>query len=278
MHKPLKSAIIDIANIFHNPANKPEPITLCILIFLGIIGTKPLLYLNRTIVVYHKLRARSILGPLNVYGILALAGVVGPFVLILTDLTAAFSEPKYDPIRDSISSLALTPMGWVQTIGFLAIGLLVEVFVAGLLFSIRRGWGFGPSMGLLVCFGFGLLLIGAFRTDPVGVPHTIEGTIHSVTATTVFWLFPIAILLLAPSLRNDPYWEATFVYTVVTSILALALMIGRVCLPAQLSWFGLYERFLVSNMIIWVEVMAVRLLRLSLSRERKAEKVRHIAQ
>jgi len=228
--------------------------------------------------VYHKSRQWSILGPLNIYGILALAGVTGPFVLILADLIAGFSEPRYDPIRDSISSLALTPMGWVQTIGFLAIGLLVEVFVAGLLFNIRRRRGLGSSVGLLVCFGFGLLLIGAFRTDPVGAPHTIEGTIHSVAVTTVFWLFPVAILLLAPSLRNDPYWKDTFVYTVVTSVLALALIIGWVCLPAQLTWFGLYERVLVANTVIWVEVIAVRLLRLSLSQERKAEKVNHISE
>ena len=242
------------------------------------MGTKLLLYLNRTIIVYHKLRARSIVGPLNLYGILALAGVVGPFVLILTDLIAAFSEPKYDPIRDSISSLALTPMGWVQTIGFLAIGLLVEVFVAGLLFSIRRGWGFGLGISLLVCFGFGLLLIGAFRTDPVGALHTIEGAIHSATANIVFWLFPIAILLLAPSIKNDPNWENFFIYTVATGVLALALIIGQVCLPAQLSWFGLYERVLVANAVIWVEVIAVRLLLLSMSQERKAEKVSHISE
>lgn len=242
------------------------------------MGTKQPLYRNRTIVVYHKLRARSILGPLNVYGILALAGVTGPVVLILADLTAAFSDQRYDLVRDSISSLALTPMGWVQTIGFLAIGLLVEVFVAGLLFSIRRRWGFGLGLTLLVCFGFGLLLIGAFRTDPVGAPHTIEGTIHSVTATTVFWLFPTAILLLAPSLRNDPNWKNMFVYTVVTSVLAFALLIGQVWHPAQLSWFGLYERVLVANAVIWVEVIAVRLLLLSMSQGREAEKVNHISE
>jgi len=225
---------------------------------------------------YDKLRERSIPGPLNVRGILALAGVVGPFVLILAELIAAFSMPGYDPIRNSISSLALTPMGWVQTIGFLAIGLLVEVFVAGLLFSIRRGRGFGLGVGLLVCFGFGLLLIGAFRIDPVGAPHTIEGTIHLLAANTVFWLFPIAILLLAPSIKNDPNWENFFIYTVATGVLALALIIGQVCLPAQLSWFGLYERVLVANVIIWVEVIAARLLLLSMSQERKAEKVNHI--
>ena len=211
------------------------------------------------------LRSRPIIGPLNVYSILALAGVVGPLVLIVTDLTAAISQPGYSPIRDSISSLAWSPIGWLQTIGFLTVGLLVEVFVGGLLFSIRGGRGFGYGIGLLVCFGFGLLLIGAFRTEPVGVQQTIEGTIHDVTAKTVFFIFPIASLLIALSLRKDSRWEGLFRHTIATSCLALALVIGWLWLPDELSWFGLYERILVANAVVWVVIMAVRLLRLSLS-------------
>ena len=226
---------------------------------------------------YPKWGSQPILGALSIHGILALAGIVGPFVLIVADLVAAFSEPRYDFIRDSISSLALTPMGWIQTIGFLAIGLLVEIFAAGLFLNIRGRFGFGLSIGLLSCFGFGLLLIGAFRTDPVGGLRTIEGTIHGVAAIAVFWIFPIAISLLAPSLRNDPYWQEMFPYTVVTSVLALALIIGQLFLPTRLSWFGLYERVLVANAVIWVEAVAVRLLLLSLRRQREAKQTNHIS-
>jgi hypothetical protein len=92
--------------------------------------------LHETSNMSENLRPQSIIGPLNVYSILALAGVIGPLVLIVADLTAAISQPGYSPIRDSISSLAWSPMGWLQTIGY--------------------------GIGLLVCFGFGLLLIGAF--------------------------------------------------------------------------------------------------------------------
>ena len=215
---------------------------------------------------YQKSRLRRILRPLNIHGLLALAGILGPLVLIIGDVAAALTSPSYELVRDSISSLALTPMGWLQTIGFMAIGLLVEIFVAGLFFNIRGRRGFRLSAGLLVFFGFGLLLIGAFRTDPAGVPHTIEGTIHSATATTVFWLFPIAILLLAPSLRNDPNWKGLFLYSIVTCILSFLFMIAHIWLPDQLSWFGLYERILVALMVIWVEVTAIWLLRLSLRR------------
>lgn len=209
-------------------------------------------------------RPRSIIGPLNIYGVLALAGVVGPIVLIAADLVAAISAPSYNLIRDSISSLVWAPLGWLQTIGFLVIGLLVEVFVAGLLFSIRGRRGFGLGIGLLVAFGFGLLLIGAFHTDPVGGQHTIEGTIHGIASKVVFSIFPVASLLIALSLRKDTYWKRLFVHTLATSGLALALFVGWLSLPDRLSWFGLYERILVANTVIWVEIMAVRLLSLSL--------------
>jgi hypothetical protein len=203
---------------------------------------------------------------LNIHSVLAMAGMTGPLVLAVTDFTAAFTNPNYSLIRDSISSLALTRLGWLQTIGFLAIGLLVEIFVAGLLFNIRGVRGFRLSIGLLVIFGFGLLLIGAFRTDPVGVQTTIEGAIHGTMATTVFWIFPVSILLIAPSLRHDPTWQNIFVYTVIAGILALVLVIVLGFLKPKMSWFGLYERILVVNMIIWVEVMAIKLLRLSMNR------------
>jgi hypothetical protein len=55
---------------------------------------------------------RNTLGLLNTHGILALAGIIGPFILVTLDLVAAFSQPKYSLVRQSINSLALTSMGW----------------------------------------------------------------------------------------------------------------------------------------------------------------------
>jgi len=51
-------------------------------------------------------------------------------------------------VRQSISSLALTSMGWIQTIGFMLIGLMIESFTAGLYLNInrRRGFGFGTAL------------------------------------------------------------------------------------------------------------------------------------
>ncbi len=220
---------------------------------------------------YQDSKQPTILGPLSVYGVLALAGIIAPIIFIITNLIAAFSSyPGYNFIRDSISSLAWTPLGWVQTIGFMIMGLLIEVFIVGFLLSVRGGCihvdrKFRLGASILVFFGFGVLLAGAFHTDPAGGPHTVEGTIHGVAAGAMFWLFPIAGLFIAPSLRKELYWKNLFLYTIIASVIALALLLVRVWLPSELSWFGLHERILALDELMWIEIVAVRLLRLSLS-------------
>ncbi len=214
-----------------------------------------------------KVTAANIVRRVNFHSVLAMAGMAGPIVLAATDLSVGIAQPGYSPIKDSISSLALTHLGWVQTIGFLAIGLLVEIFVAGLLFNVRPARGFHLGIGLLVVFGFCLLLIGAFRTDPVGTdPHTTEGAIHTFVASGVFWLFPLALAFMAPSLRQDTHWHNIYVYTLAACVIDVVLVVAMGIFGDTVGWFGLMERLTVANMIIWVEVAAIKMLRLSLKR------------
>jgi hypothetical membrane protein len=203
---------------------------------------------------------------LNIDSVPALVGIVGPIVVVVGDIIASLSTPDYSPVSDSISSLALTPIGWLQSICFLAMGLLLEIFIAGLFFNIHRARGFHAGIGLLAFCGFGLMLIAAFRMDAPGAPRTTAGIIHTVASYGLGLLFPIAILSLAPSFKSTPNWKRTFVYTLVAGVLAFTLIIGAF-FTEQTGWFGLYERIIVANAIIWVEVVAVHLLRLSLRRE-----------
>ena len=207
---------------------------------------------------------------LNISSVPAIAGIVGPVVVVVGDLAASLTTPGYSIVRDSISSLALTPIGWLQSIGFLAMGLLEVILVFGLFVNIRRVRGFHAGMGLLALCGFVLLLIGAFRMNPADGPRTVEGIIHTVSSYGLGLLFPLAILSLAPSLKGDPDWRNLFVYTLVAGILALALILGAL-FGDQTGWFGLYERIIVANAIVWIEVAAVHLLRLSLGRDTQAQ-------
>jgi len=206
---------------------------------------------------------------LNIDSVPALVGIVGPIVVIVGDLAASLSIPGYSLVRDSVSSLALTSIGWLQSICFLAMGLLLEIFVAGLFFNIRRARGFYAGIVLLALCGFVLMLIAAFHMDHSGAPP-IEGTIHTIASYGLGLLFPIAILSLAPSLKSTPNWKNIFIYTLIAGILALALIIGAF-FTEQVGWFGLYERIIIGNALIWVEVVAIHFLRLLLRQEPKPQ-------
>jgi hypothetical protein len=211
----------------------------------------------------------------NVHTALAVAGIVGPIMLSVSDLSAGLASPGYSIVQNSISSLALTNIGWLQTIGFLTLGLLVEIFAAGLLFNIKKGArGFYLGIAIFVFFGFAMLLIGAFHTDAAGTVDTarsLDGRIHGFMASASFLLFPVALLALMPSIKKDPNWKYLFIYTLVSFILAAALVIIIKVLPDTNMFFGLIERLLVANMIIWIEVSAVNLFIISLKRKAKVE-------
>jgi MFS family permease len=202
---------------------------------------------------------------LNINSVPALVGIVGPIVVVVGNIAASLSTSGYSPIRDSVSSLALTSVGWLQSICFLAMGLLLEIFVAGLFFNIRRARGFHAGIILLALCGFVLMLIATFHVDHPGAPP-IDGTIHTIASYGLGLLFPIAILSLAPSLKSTPNWKNIFVYTIIAGVLAFALIIGAL-LTEQAGWFGLYERIIILNALVWVEVVAIHFLRLLRSRE-----------
>jgi hypothetical protein len=207
---------------------------------------------------------------LNINSVPALVGIVGPIVVIVGDLAASLSIPGYSPVRDSVSSLALTGIGWLQSICFLAMGLLLEIFVAGFFFNIRRARGFHAGIGLLALCGFVLMLIAAFHMDAPGAPRTTAGIIHTIASYGLGLLFPIAILSLAPSFKGTPNWKNVFVYTLVVGVVALALIIGAF-FAEQTGWFGLYERIVILNGLVWVEVVAIHYLRLLLRQEPKSQ-------
>jgi len=207
---------------------------------------------------------------LNINSVPAIVGIVGPVVVIVGDLAASLSIPGYSPIRDTVSSLALTSIGWLQSICFLAMGLLLEIFVAGLFFNIRRARGFHTGIVLLALCGFVLMLIATFHMDAPGGSRTTDGTIHAIASYGLGLLFPIAILSLAPGLKGTPNWRHIFVYTLVAAVVAFGLIIGAF-FTEQTGWFGLYERIVILNALIWVEVVAIHFLRLLLKQESKLQ-------
>jgi hypothetical membrane protein len=190
-----------------------------------------------------------------------LSGIAGPIVLLATDNIAAFIDPDYDPTLLAISDLALGPMGWLLRTGFLLFGLLLITEALGLYFAIGKRQGFGKALiignALLFAIGVGFLLMATFTTDPRGAPHTLHGLVHINTAFIVALLFPALCFFIAISLKNEPQLRRLYIYTLVTAISAIILDIGHLMLSSDWVWSGLYERIMLWNALIWLEIIAI---------------------
>jgi hypothetical protein len=100
----------------------------------------------------------------------------------------------------------------------------------------------------------------------------VHGFIHGWATKVSFTLFPIAVLCLASNFKKDPHWRCLYRYTIVTCLLSVALAVPLQFFKDGANFFGLVERLLVASMIIWVEVAAINLMRLSLLRNVPVDK------
>lgn len=194
----------------------------------------------------------------------AVAGMAGPvlFGTVLVALTVLRYDfmlgigwrPVTDPAGAWPSGLALGPYGWVQTANFVVSGLLVMIFAVGLHRGATGGRGSWGGPVLLFIAGMAMALMG-FETDPIRrtTPRTLHGWIHDLA----FVLFVLALLsalfFLWRRLEKDPLWQNHARYTLVTGILVAILLF----LP------GVAYYLFVAVVLLWIELTAIRLWRLS---------------
>src|SRR5262249_41668825 len=99
-------------------------------------------------------------------GLLACGAIAGP-LFVIAFLVQGATRPDYNPLRHSISTLALgSEFGWIQILNFVIAGLLTMAFAVGLrrVLPSRNGSIWGPL--LIGLYAGGLLGAGVFVTDP----------------------------------------------------------------------------------------------------------------
>ncbi len=182
----------------------------------------------------------------------------GAILVVLTAVQYDFMveigwQPLEDPANAWPSGLALGPYGWMQVLNFVVSGLLLMFLAVGLHLGVDgRDSRIGPI--LLFVAGAAMALM-AFETDPIlrEGPRTLHGWIHDLA----FALFVLALLpsffFLWRRFRKDAPWRSHSRYTLATGVIAtLSIFVPGVA----------YYLFIIVT-LTWMEVTAVRLLRLS---------------
>lgn len=207
---------------------------------------------------------------LNIFCLMALAGIAGPISFALLVLIVQSLQPEHDPIKTTISPLVWGRFGWLQTIAFVLFGILIIVFA--LRFYSSYGSRFNMRIGS-VCLGLvglGFIILAAFPAPPPGAPKIPGTSTHTLISDGMSLLFVIALVFITAGLRRVVQYRGTFIYTLITSVLASFLAIGNTLLPRSSPYMGLAERLLLLNGMVWIEVMSIRLLQDCLCEKREA--------
>jgi hypothetical protein len=191
-----------------------------------------------------------------------LAGMIGPamfalIVAVLTMLQYNFMVGLgWDPVGASDvpwpSALALGPYGFLQVLNFVLFGVMLTGFATGLQSSVAAGgrisWA-GPAC--LAVAGVASVLL-AFKTDPhtSTKTHTWHGLIHLGAFLVLGLSVLAAMLFLWRRLEKDPAWRGYGWYSLVSAALALVLLL----VPWQVAGYLFF-----AVLLVWVEVVAIRL-------------------
>jgi len=201
---------------------------------------------------------------------LAAFGAAGILVFVALVAVLHLIDPGRDPISITVSEYVLGPHGWLLSFAALAFGLgmlALALAVAAVLPSPR------PRTGLaaLVLAGLGMVVVGAFPTDPIDPTDprfvTTSGTIHAAAGILSFTCLALSAPLLTrriataantAGLRRLAYLPpAGYLLFWATGILDHQL--GG--LFASTSATGLGERLMAVTFIAWLIAVAATIRR-----------------
>lgn len=207
---------------------------------------------------------------LSVVCLTALAGIIGPVLFFSITTVLGSLQPEHNAFQQTISMLVFGPHGWLQTLVFLLFGFLLIVFAVRLFFSVNKRLGSRIGIVFFILIGLGFFLIGIFPTQQTEAGLALHAIIHRYTVRAISILFMLACFVLGLNFRSDPFWKKFSLYTIFTAVIAFILNIMVVAVPSDWYWIGLYERILLLNGLLWIAVMAIRLLLSCLREWRKS--------
>jgi hypothetical membrane protein len=189
---------------------------------------------------------------------LAWAGVVGPVVFSALVVVLGLLRPGYSQASQAISELgqAGAPNAVIQDANFIIFGLLTIMFAIGLHASIggERRSALGPAL-VAIFGGVGAIGAGIFPLpSPLHQPVSVAGFIAMMAAT----------FALSRRVRQDPRWQGYDSYSWITGAIAVGLFLALLFLGlgALMAWFGALQRLFLAPLFVWIEIMALRAVRL----------------
>jgi|HubBroStandDraft_6_1064221.scaffolds.fasta_scaffold14544_2 hypothetical protein len=143
-----------------------------------------------------------------------LAAGFGGVLFALTFLVLGAIAPGYDALRETISALEFTPLGFAQRISFFVFGLMLMAFAL----ALHRELVAGRGAVLIPTFQF-LSGVGV-----AGDAIFIHEPLHLVCDLIAFNSSLLVLFLFAWRFSGDSHWKGWTDYSILTALLMMAFL------------------------------------------------------
>jgi hypothetical membrane protein len=193
---------------------------------------------------------------------LGLGGVVGPIVFVVVVLVAAALRPGYSHFTNFISELGATGTtnaAFMNYAGFVPAGLMLAAFGAALAWTLPKNRLAMVAAALVALFGSGVAASGFISCDPRCPQNegSIENLVHNAIAPLSFLCLILGAGMLGIHFRRLSAWRAFSVYSLLTSALALCLLVALASSLDTRELTGLWQRLLLTVLFLWCAVIGL---------------------
>lgn len=170
----------------------------------------------------------------------------GCFSVVITDIIGTIAVDGYNPVSQTISSLAITDKAWIQDSGLDLFGLSFAACAAGFFYMNLGGWKWKVGTFFLLLLAVDIVLIA--EHNKYAGREGVGAAIHIYCVGVLGVLFMLAPWWLAYGLQKiDPRWyRASLGCAIAWTILSPLFFF------TPNGWDGAYERFISAIMIGWV--------------------------
>lgn len=205
--------------------------------------------------------------------LLAICGIIGPALYTLVMIIIGLLRPGYNPITQHMSELGEVggSNAMIMNIaGFIMFGLLMIAFASGFHRGISEGKGSKIGPASIAIAGTGAVLIGVFPYDPSAIFPSFAGIMHGVSVLILSVGLVLAPFTIARRIKHDQRWKGYRLYSLATGV--VTAFVGVVFLSMSIrNWSGLLQRVAMEVPLLWVEAMAIKLLRICIRPRTRAD-------
>jgi len=175
----------------------------------------------------------------------------GGLLFIAIYIALGISAPRYDSLRDAISTLEFTPLRLAQQINFIQFGILVCLFAWAWRRELESGWGVRSIPFFQLVSGIALIGDGFF----------IHWPLHMTCDLIAFNASLCVLFLFAWRVRHDARWRGWAAGSILTAAAMMLFLFGFGMFQHLGGPAGLMEKLATAARTLWSVLLVSRLLR-----------------